>query len=388
MSLKTREQTKTPLEQDPQVNNESDDKFKNYLPRQKITLIILLPISLILLTVASLNQDFAQWYSMSVYLFLSMSLDIIFSVAPFSFFEILIIAFIVISIVYIIRFINKLIRYKEKRKETLIKFFSTICICISMLLFIYTITTGINAHRIPFAQSINLQTTSYSNEQLKELSNYLVDEINELNNYVDRDENGIMNLANDINQTSKIVAQDYQIFARDYDTLSGVYLGTKYFIFSDILSSAQILGVYSFVTTEANINQNIPHYAIPSTMAHELTHKQGYMLEDEANFIAFLVCDSSKHYDVKYSGYMMALQYVTNGLNSEDYTEIMGRLNENSINDIRYYIDYFKSFEGPIADISTTVNDTYLKASGQEDGVKSYGMVTDLLLEYYIQNIK
>ena len=46
---------------------------------------------------------------------------------------------------------------------------------------------------------------------------------------------------------------------------------------------------------------------------------------------------------------------------------------------------YWAQFEGPVAQAASTMNDTYLKANGQQDGVKSYGKVTDLLLSYYKQ---
>ena len=40
----------------------------------------------------------------------------------------------------------------------------------------------------------------------------------------------------------------------------------------------------------------------------------------------------------------------------------------------------WKQFEGPAAEISSAVNDAYLKANRQEEGVKSYGRMVDLLL--------
>ena len=45
--------------------------------------------------------------------------------------------------------------------------------------------------------------------------------------------------------------------------------------------------------------------------------------------------------------------------------------------------EYWKQFEGPVSEISETVNDTYLKANDLEDGTKSYGRVVDLLLAEY-----
>ena len=37
--------------------------------------------------------------------------------------------------------------------------------------------------------------------------------------------------------------------------------------------------------------------------------------------------------------------------------------------------------------VADTVNDTYIQASGDESGTKSYGEVTDLLLNWYYQHI-
>ena len=39
------------------------------------------------------------------------------------------------------------------------------------------------------------------------------------------------------------------------------------------------------------------------------------------------------------------------------------------------------------SDFANSVNDTYIQASGDESGTKSYGEVTDLLLSWYWQEI-
>ena len=39
--------------------------------------------------------------------------------------------------------------------------------------------------------------------------------------------------------------------------------------------------------------------------------------------------------------------------------------------------------DGKVAEVSNKVNDTYLKVNKQEDGVKSYGRMVDLLLAQY-----
>ena len=44
---------------------------------------------------------------------------------------------------------------------------------------------------------------------------------------------------------------------------------------------------------------------------------------------------------------------------------------------------FWNQFDGPVAEVSNQVNDAYLKANSQEDGVRSYGRMVDLLLAMY-----
>jgi hypothetical protein len=54
--------------------------------------------------------------------------------------------------------------------------------------------------------------------------------------------------------------------------------------------------------------------------------------------------------------------------------------------DLRANNEYWDQFENKkAAEVANKVNDTYLKANEQEDGVQSYGRVVDLLLAEYRQ---
>ncbi|NLW53659.1 MAG: DUF3810 domain-containing protein, partial [Clostridiaceae bacterium] len=43
---------------------------------------------------------------------------------------------------------------------------------------------------------------------------------------------------------------------------------------------------------------------------------------------------------------------------------------------------YWEAYETPVAEVSTQINDAYLKANRETEGVKSYGGVVDLLLAW------
>ena len=42
-------------------------------------------------------------------------------------------------------------------------------------------------------------------------------------------------------------------------------------------------------------------------------------------------------------------------------------------------------YDGAVAEVSNKVNDTYLKANGQEDGVESYDRMVDLIVGYWMK---
>ena len=49
--------------------------------------------------------------------------------------------------------------------------------------------------------------------------------------------------------------------------------------------------------------------------------------------------------------------------------------------------EYWARYDGAVAEVSNKVNDTYLKANGQDDGVNSYDRMVDLIVAYYLKVI-
>ena len=64
----------------------------------------------------------------------------------------------------------------------------------------------------------------------------------------------------------------------------------------------------------------------------------------------------------------------------ESYVRIYDSLPEQAKRDYRASNRYWKQFETKVAEVSTSLNDHYLKANAQSDGVQSYGRMVDLLL--------
>ena len=204
---------------------------------------------------------------------------------------------------------------------------------------------------------------------------------------VAEDEEGAFELSSTIYELSDYVADAMSELGDEYPVLDGYYGAPKPVFLSSLMSYTEITGIFFPYTMEANVNVDIPDYSIPSTMLHELAHLRGFMREDEANYIAYLAGVKSNNADINYSSTMLALIISGNALyreNSDMYFEIRDLYSEEVLRDIRANSAYWQKYEDTvISTVSNKINDTYLKANNQTDGVKSYGRMLDLLLAKY-----
>jgi hypothetical protein len=152
------------------------------------------------------------------------------------------------------------------------------------------------------------------------------------------------------------------------------------------MSDARITGIYSFFTGEANVNVEYPHYTLPFTAAHEMAHQRGIARENEANFIAFLVCIRSDDPYLRYSGYLNLYEYVASALYRADpqlYNDARSRLVTPVRQELRAYSTFFDKYrESTVSEVSGAINNSYLQLQGTE-GTRSYGLVVDLAVAYY-----
>ncbi len=179
----------------------------------------------------------------------------------------------------------------------------------------------------------------------------------------------------------------YKKACKKYTFLSDFTSNPKPVMMSEPWTYTHIAGVYTFFTGEANVNVNYPDYTLPYTSAHEMAHQRGISREDEANFMAFLVCLESDDEYIKYSAYSNTYEYVASALYGADkelYKKLYADAPELLKNEMRSYNAFFEKYrENTVAKVSDKVNDTFLRVQGQQSGSKSYGLVVDLLVAYY-----
>ena len=187
-------------------------------------------------------------------------------------------------------------------------------------------------------------------------------------------------------EMSKKLVEAYAKVCDEYDFIPRLSSRVKPVMLSEPWTYTHISGVYTYFTGEANINTNFPDYTIPYTAAHEMAHQRGIAREDEANFIAFLVCISSDDPYIRYSGYLEVYEYVADALCSEDitlYSTVRSKLRNNVREEMAAYSAFFDKYcDKIVAKATETANNSYLQMQGTV-GSKSYELVVYLTVAYY-----
>ncbi len=327
---------------------------------------------------------FADLYSQTVYPVLVGVIGRIFSILPFSVVEIGLYLLILSALVGITLLLIRMVRRRITAGQAFLAAGRTLFLAAAALLFSYTAGCGINYYRTPFSAEAGFLMEESGREELASLCRLLASQINEAAKGIETDSEGCLILTEDAEETAR---RAMEALGERYESLRGYYPQPKGLLFSRLLSVQKIEGVYSPFTLEANYNQEMPEVNIPSTLCHELSHLRGFMREDEANFIAYLACLESGDPSFVYSGAILAFIHSGNALyangGQEEYFNIYNSLCDTAKRDMAADSAFWRQFDGPVAEASSQVNDAYLKANSQEDGVRSYGRMVDLLLAFY-----
>lgn len=354
---------------------------------------VLMAAGLALLFSSKVFPGFAQWYSLHIYPIWVQSVGRISGIFPISLSEIFLYFFIGWILVTCAVATGRAVRGREGR-EAFVGWILNLFLAAGVLFFLYVLNCGINYHRESFSESSGISVRQYSAQELKEVCLWLTDEVNNLAEEVVRDGDGVMEIGRARGEESGDAgAEAVRAMGRlgsTYDGLAGYYPRPKGLIFPWILSVQNLTGIYSPFLVEANYNTAMTDYNIPFTMCHELSHLRGFMQEEEANFIAFLACRASEDAQFLYSGNLEGWVYCMNVLYEADYEaweEVRAGLSPEVEADLRANREFWAKYDGTVAEVANQVNDAYLKANDQEDGVKSYDRMVDLIVSYYGENL-
>ena len=341
-----------------------DKKYKGIL----LVSSVLAGTGLMLLLAAKRIGGFAQWYSVNVYSLIAGTVGRLFGAVSFSVAEVLVIALPLLIIADIV--------ICRKRLRAAL---AHILLIASFLFFLYAANCGVNYYRDPFVDPEALAEARFTKQQLTDFCEYVVSQINgcEAADYPQGSE---------LAETAR--SSMYRLSGSE-PYLKGYYPVPKQIgILSGLFSGMGVSGIYSPFTVEANVNGQMPDIEKPFTACHELSHLRGYMNEGEANYIGWLACIGSDDPAFRRDGWLIAWIYAGNALyrvDPEEYARLYEMLPEEAVAEIKENSRFWAVHENRSSEVQDRVNDAYLKANGQAEGIQSYGMLTTLMLMWYFQ---
>ena len=248
---------------------------------------------------------------------------------------------------------------------------------------------GMNYYAGSLAEDMRLEVSTYNLEELTEATEYYRDKANVLAGKVNRDDSGNLKFA-EFEALAEKAGEGFHTltYENHYPVFAGCQLPVKKLDWADMYTSMGITG-------EACVNPQIPDVLLPFTMAHEMSHRMCIASERDANFAAFLACSVHSDPEFQYSAYFMAFRYCYSALcsvNTQSAAAAAARIQEGVGDKLRYDWNAYDAFFQKKQDTNATkfadtVNDTYLKTSGEKNGIASYGEVCDLLVNWHIQTV-
>lgn len=343
-------------------------------------------LALLLWIVAMMSEGFANLFNRTVGAFFRMILAHVTSWIPFSLAEIIV--YTVPLFVIVVGVIGYR-RHCDTWRATGL-YICALVSAFSLLFSLFVFSFGTGYHTTSLDERLDVQAVEVNKESLMDTAQKLVAELDVLCEQVEYGADGFSVMPYDLAEMNARLLAAYEPISAKYPFIQSLNSRLKPVLASKAMSYTHITGVYSYFTGEANLNVHFPDYTLPFTAAHELAHQRGIARENEANFVAFLVCSGAEDVYIRYCAYLNMLEYVMNALYMTDieaYRVLLESLDTRVLEELRAYSDFFDTFRDSVAsDISDAVNDTYLKLNGNEAGTASYGLVVELAVAYFAQS--
>jgi len=251
------------------------------------------------------------------------------------------------------------------------------------LVLVFDLSWGLNYHREPVAELLAYDVSTSDPEELAALTLDLLAESLRLRHGLAEDGEGVLRLKDGRTGALRRAPRAYSggdLGGLPVPRLCG---GPKSFVLSPAMAYFGISGLFVPFTAEPTVNATLPDWEVPFTASHELAHQRGFAREDEANYVGYLACRAHPDRDFQYSGTFRASLYALTALAGADrgaYGPIRAAMAPPLQRDLRALQAWLARYESRLGDLQERVNDAYLKTQGQEEGVRSYGRMVDLLL--------
>lgn len=367
-------------------NKNENKKFRitDYVPVWSMVLFAIAICALTVELIAKSNVAFAEAINESAGRVIRLILAKSTSFIPFSLAE----TFLLCSPVLIAILVMLVIRAGNKSLKSLIKFTAGILSLITLIYSTFVFGFGTGYYGKTIDEKLGLDRKDVSAQELYDTARLLLSGAEKELENVTFPEETYSSMTFSYAEMNEKLNRAWEKVSEKYPCFQSFRSNTKPVMLSGIWTYTHTSGVYSFFTGEANVNVNYPDFIIISSAAHEMAHQRGVAREDEANFASFLVCINSDDPYIRYSGYLDMFREVRDKLYSADkelYNKLVSEMSAETKKEIYSFAKFFDKYRDNVAaTVSNKVNDTYITSHGQEAGIKSYGLVVDLLCAYML----
>ena len=359
------------------------EKIKTYISLPARIAFILFFIALPVHVISSFSKPFADFFNRYVSFLVRGFLAKLTNWIPFSLGEALVISIPVLIVVLFAVCMGLINKDVVSGNRAVFNLLAVIVLMYS----IFALSFGVAYNTSTLDKKIGLERREVSAEELYYTATVLQNKIEEDIDSITFNRDGSSVMPYSIHDLSRKVNDAYDKIYDKYKFISPLDSEIKCIALSDYLTYTHISGIYTYYTGEANLNLNFPDYVLPYTVAHELAHQRGIAREEEANFVAFLVCIESDDPYIRYSAYQNVYEYVLSAMSETDsdlYDKLIVNLDSRMRNEMIAYNQFFSKYRNSTASkVSEKVNDVYLKSQGEEQGSRSYNLVVDLAVAYY-----
>lgn len=350
--------------------------------------LMLFALTLLFRRLLFADTELAEFYAAEIRPVLMWPLTAVTNLVPFSLSFVFLIGVGLLALVIVLRLLFCFRVKKGERLLYVLRHFRCVAGVLSVAFLLYMLFHGGNFARYSLAEQFGYTVRKHSSLELYNAAVWLREEASSLRSGLAEDEAGAYQLPE--NETVKtMLAEAHEGYAGLEGSLAhfaGQAVRPKIVPLSNYWSYTATAGMFFPLLGEANVNTDMRPDEILSAAMHEIAHTKGIAREDEANFMAFYTGIHHPSKDQQYAAFLAAFIQSSNQLHRSDkalWVELWADVPDTIRRDLAARNEYWDQFKGPVKETAQKVNNNFLMANGEDDGIKSYGRMVDLVLAYY-----
>jgi hypothetical protein len=325
------------------------------------------------------NDRIEHSYSLSVYPVIQRLVTPVSNLVPFALFDVLTVVAVAVLIVAILIAVSR--ARAERRFRPVAALMRSTATAAAVGYLVFLACWGLNYRRIPMGERLVLDRGAPTTEQVVKLGFEAIGQMNRL--HAEAHRAGWNPDPRDDRPLLEAYAFVQQRLGGDAAAVPG---RLKSSIYGPYFRWSGVDGMVNPFALEVLANPDLLPFERTFVAAHEWAHLAGFADEAEANFAAWLTCIRAGP-SAQYSGWLSLYWQIGAEADAENRQRLWAAVADGPRRDIQAITDRLRRGELPLLRrVSWRVYDRYLRANRVEEGVRSYGLVINLILRTHFED--